>query len=59
MTIEDNLNNMLESNVNPNKDETVPQEVNYEETRNKHKSRVPKNHPISNVIGNANERVVT
>ena len=37
----------------------VPLDDIFEEMRNKHRSRVPKNHPISNVIGNINERVVT
>ena len=37
----------------------VPLDDIFEEMRNKHTSRVPKNHLISNVIGNINERVVT
>ena len=30
-----------------------------EKIRNMHRSKLPKNHPIANVIGNVNERVVT
>ena len=40
-------------------DEVVPLGNTPEEIINKHRSRVPKNHPISNVIGNVNEHVVT
>ena len=40
-------------------DEVVPLGNTPEEIINKHRSRVPKNHPISNVIGNVNEWVVT
>ena len=40
-------------------DEVVPLGNTPEEIINKHRSRVPKNNPISNVIGNVNEWVVT
>ena len=40
-------------------EEVVPLGNTPEEIINKHRSRVPKNHPISNVIGNVNEWVVT
>ena len=55
----DNPNDILEKDIDPNKDEIVPLDDTYEEMRSKHRSRVPKNHPISNIIGNINERVVT
>ena len=54
----DNPNDIAKSNVDPNKDVNVPQEDTFKEIRNKHKSKVPKNHPIKNVIGNMNECVV-
>ena len=40
-------------------DEDVPLDDTLEKMRNKHRSRIPKNHPISNDIGNMNELVVT
>ena len=55
----DNPNDILEKDIDPNKDEIVPLDDTYEEMRSKHRSRVPKYHPISNIIGNINERVVT
>ena len=55
----DNPNDILEKDIDPNKDEIVPLDDTYEEMRSKHRSRVPKNHPISNIIGNINECVVT
>ena len=55
----DNPNDILEKDIDPNKDEIVPLDDTYEEMRSKHRSRVLKNHPISNIIGNINERVVT
>ena len=58
-TIKKKPNNILESNVDPNEDENVPLEETSEETRNKYRFREPKNHPISNVIGNLNEHMVT
>ena len=57
-SVKDNPNGVLESNVDPNKDENIPQENTSEEIRSKHKSKGPKNHPISNFIGNMNECVV-
>ena len=58
-SVKDNLNDILKSNVNPKKDENVSQEDTSEETRNKHKSKVPMNHLISNVISKMIECVVT
>ena len=58
-TIENNPNNILEGEIDPNKDENVSQEENFEETRHKHKSKLSKNHPISKVTSNMNEYVVT
>ena len=57
--IEKNPNNIPERDIDPNKDEIVPLEDTFKETRNKHRSRVPKNHPISNVMSNVNKHVVT
>ena len=54
----DNPNNILERVINPNKDETVHLVDTYEEMRNKHRFITPKNHSISNVMGNVNEHVV-
>ena len=53
------LNDILERDIDPNKDEIVPLDDTYEEMRNKYRSKVLKSHPISNVIGNVNESVVT
>ena len=58
-TIEDNPNNIPKNEIDPNKDENVSQEDTSEETRNKHKSKVPMNHLISNVISKMIECVVT
>ena len=58
-TIENNPNNILEGEIDPNKDENVSQEEHFEETRNKHKSKLTKNHPISKVTNNMNECVAT
>ena len=53
------LNDILERDIDPNKDEIVPLDDTYEEMRNKYRSKVLKSHPISNVIGNVNESVVS
>ena len=58
-TIKENLNDIPKRDIDLNNDEFVPLDDTFEETRSKHRSRIPKNHPISNVIGNVNERVVT
>ena len=50
----DNPNDIPERDI-----EVVLLDDSPKETRSKHKSRVPKNHLISNVIGNVNEHVVT
>ena len=58
-TIKENLNDIPKRDIDLNNDELVPLDDTFEESRSKHRSRIPKNHPISNVIGNVNERVVT
>ena len=63
-SIGDNLKDLEITKDNPNdipeRDiEVVLLDDSPKETRSKHKSRVPKNHLISNVIGNVNEHVVT
>ena len=58
-TTKESLNNILERNIDPNKDEVIPLDDTLEEIRNKHRSRISKNHLISNVIGNVNEHVVS
>ena len=55
----DNPNDIPKRDIDPNKDENVPLDITYKETMSKHRSRIPKNHPISNVVGNVNEHVVT
>ena len=55
----DNPNDIPKRDINPNMNDVVPLDDTSEETRNKHRSKVPNNHPISNVIGNVNERVFT
>ena len=55
----DNPNDIPKRDIDPNKDENVLLDVTSEEMRSKHRFRIPKNHPISNVIGNVNEHVVT
>ena len=57
--IKENLNDILERDTDPNTDEDVPLDDTLEKMRNKHRSRIPKNHQISNVIRNVNEQVVT
>ena len=58
-TTNDNLNDIPERDINPNNDEVVPLDDTLEEIMDKHSSRMPNNNPISNVIGNVNEHVVT
>ena len=55
----DNPNNIPKRDIDPNKDENGPLDITSKETMSKHRSRIPKNHPISNVVGNVNEHVVT
>ena len=50
-TTKDNLNDILESNIDSNRDKVVPLDDTPKEMRNKHRSKVPKNHSISNIIG--------
>ena len=57
--IKENLNDILERDIDPNMDEKVPLDDTLEKMRNKHRSRIPKNYQISNVIRNVNEQVVT
>ena len=54
-----NPNYILKRDVDHNIDEFVPLDDRSEEIRSNHRSKIPKNHPISNVVGNVNERVVT
>ena len=54
-TIKENLNDIPKRDIDLNNDELVPLDDTFEESRSKHRSRIPKNHPISNVIGNVNE----
>ena len=58
-TTKDNPNDILERDIDTNNDEIISLKDTLEEIRDKHRSRIPKNQPISNVIGNVNERVVT
>ena len=58
-TIKDNPNDIPKKDINPNNDEVVPLGDTPKEIRDKHRSRIAKNHPISNDIGNMNELVVT
>ena len=51
-------NDIPKRDIDPNNDEVVPLDDTPKKIRNKHRSRLPKNHPISNVIGNVNERMV-
>ena len=55
----ENPNDITKRNIDPNNDEFVPLDDTSKETRSKHRSKIPENHPISNVIGNVNKRVVT
>ena len=57
--MKDNLNDILERDINPNKYENVPLNDTFDETGSKHRSKILKNHLISNVIDNVNEREVT
>ena len=59
-TTKDNPNDIPWKDIDPNKlYEVVLLDDTLEEIRKKHRSRLLKNHPISNVIGNVNECVVT
>ena len=55
----ENPNDIPEEDINLNIDEFLPLNNILEEIRDKHRSRIPKNYLISNVIGNVNKRVVT
>lgn len=48
----------LKKMVDPNKDEEELEIAKLSEVGNKHKSRIPKNHPILNVIGNIDDSMV-
>ena len=52
-------NDILERDINLKDDKFVHLDDTSKEMRNKHRSKIPKKHPISNVIGNVNEWVVT
>ena len=54
-TTKHNPNDILEGDIDPSMDEDVPLDDTLEKMMNKHRSKVPKNYPISNVIGNVNE----
>ena len=58
-TTKDNPNDIPKRDIDPSIDEDVPLDDTPKKMRNKNRSRVPKNHLISNVIGNVNEQVVT
>ena len=53
-----NPNDILEKDIDPENDEVVSLDDIFEEIRNKYRSRLPKSHLISNVIGKFNEHVV-
>ncbi|RVW49094.1 hypothetical protein CK203_084435 [Vitis vinifera] len=50
-TTKDNFIDIPERNIDPNMDEVRPLDDTPEETKNKHKPRIPKNHLISDIIG--------
>ena len=58
-TTKDNPNDILKRDIDLNNDEVVPLDDTPKEIRDKHRSKIPKIYPISNVIGNVNEHVVT
>ena len=58
-TTKDNPIDIPERNIDPNMDEVRPLDDTPEETKNKHKPRIPKNHLISDIIANVNGCVVT
>ena len=58
-TTKDNSNDIIERGINPNNDKIIPLDDTPKEIRDKHRSIIPKNHLISNVIRNVNESVVT
>ncbi|KAL6349742.1 hypothetical protein AAG906_001629 [Vitis piasezkii] len=49
-TTKDNPNDILERDIDTNNDEIISLKDTLEEIRDKHRSRIPKNQPISNVI---------
>ncbi|KAL6312376.1 hypothetical protein AAG906_008048 [Vitis piasezkii] len=49
-TTKENPNDILDRNIDPNNDEVVPLDDTPKEIKDKHRSKIPKNHPISNVI---------
>lgn len=54
-----NPKSILEGVVDPDKDTKAREIAKSGEVGNKHKSRVPKHHHISNVIRNMNDSMVT
>ena len=57
--LEDDTKSILENVIDPNKDKDALKIDKLREVENKPKSRVPKNHPISNIIGNIDDSMVT
>ena len=57
--LENNLKQILENDIGPNENYDLTQSDGSIENKKKHKSRVPKNYLISNVIGNIENSVVT
>ena len=57
-TTKDNPNDIPKRDINLNMDKFVPLNNTPEEIGDNYKSRIPKNNPISNVIGDVNECVV-
>ena len=58
-TTKDNPTDIPKRDIDSNNDEVVPLDDTFEEIKDKHRSRIPKNHPISNFISNVNDYVVT
>lgn len=59
ITFNSNPESILEEVVDPSKDRKAHEIAKSSEVGNKHKSRVPKHHHISNVIGNMDDFMVT
>ena len=58
-TTKESLNNILERNIDPNKDEVIPLDDTLEEITDKHRPEYLRTTLVSYVIRNVNERVVT
>ena len=57
--LENNPDKIPENDIGPNENNDLTHSDGFVENKTKHKSIVPKDHPISNVIGDTEKSVIT